>query len=552
MSGAPQAVNLIKTLPNLPISLLGMSERLKDILSRFDEDARGGQQAFCTAAISSLRERCDTPGHEALARVLVEKDLLTEALCDPVVFSTVRAIEIARAANQAPFLLDAALARRLPDLEAHKAEHVLTILDAIAEGSRIVPMLRYLLRDSNPRLRSKASLLVGRAIRNPEWLGQQMRDAEPRVRANAIQALWGIDLPGIKSQFYLAVNDSHVRVSVNALVGLYKLGDPSCLHRLRQLAAHAGGRERASAAWAMGETGDPRFLPVLREMNPEPGDRVASNITRAIERIERARAERRDRLIIRLVRREGLRDGKVCLETAISGAGWEPINLKSTQFVVWEGPRAVDNYSIRAHDRNHALVIGFALCGGIDLSDAELEAARSAVLACLEHKRSADSWAGVRHVDETVRFTADKTALKAALRTTEVKGFGPLSKTDVLSRLADRAAAVRGDRHLIVLAGPKGRYLPCGAARSRPDRRRRAPARVRDPRHHPGNRWRSSPHGRTNGPDRRDSSRRGGGCRPAGRLPAALLRAPEPVRRRLPSRWRRPGAGGGLFRSGSR
>lgn len=448
-----------------------MDERLKRVLDGFSDDPQAGlqslrnllsedRQAFYTAALGTLREQTDTPAHHALARLLAEKDLLTEALCDPALFPREQAIEIARVAAQTVPILDTKLARRLPDLDASNAERVLAILDVIAEGPRVAPMLRYLLRDANPRLRSKAALLVGRANRNPDWLEQQMREAEPRVRANAIQALWGVNAPGVRSQFCLAVNDANLRVAVNALVGLYKLGDISCLAWLRELASRPGAPERASAAWAMGETGDPRFLPVLHEMNPEPADKVAPTITRALERIGLAQTKRRGGLTLELTRREIQAEGSVRLETAIAGEGWDLIDLKATQVIIWEGLRAVDQYSLRPPDRTTALVLGFAMCGGADVADADVEAARAAVLGCLERKRTGDSWAIVRHVDEVVRYTNDKIALKKLLQAEASTSFRSSSKMDLLSKLAERASVVRGDRHIIVLAGPKA--IPAG------------------------------------------------------------------------------------------
>jgi hypothetical protein len=444
-----------------------MDERLKEVLDRFAEDASTGlkallgllsedRPAFHAAALVALRARMDAPGDEALARLLAEKDLLTEALCDPAVFTKDRAIEIARVAVLAQPILDSKLAHQLPDLEPERAEHVLAILDVIAEGSRVAPMLRYLARDSNPRLRSKAALLVGRANRKPEWLEQQMRDADPRMRANAIEALWTVDAPAVRVQLCLAMDDPYLRVSSNALVGLYKLGDLSCIPRLRQQASHPSSPQRASAAWAMGETGDPRFLPTLREMNPDPVDKVARNITRAIERIDLAQGQRQGRLTVHLLHREVQSDGSVRLEIAIAPQEGDLIDLQPTEFILWEGPRAVEADSITHRARSHALVLGFALCGGVDLADADLEEARSAVLACLERKRPSDSWTIVRHIDELIRYLPDKIALRKILQAAPATRFQSAGKTDVLSKLAERAGVVRGDHHVIVLAGQQG------------------------------------------------------------------------------------------------
>jgi hypothetical protein len=448
-----------------------MEERLRDILERFGEDPKAAiqslrglhsddRQAFRAASLAVLRERFDAPEHQALAHLLAEKDQLAEALCDPTVFLRDRAIEIAREAMRAQPLLDARLARRLPELDPRQAEHVLAILDVIAEGARIVPMIRYLLRHPDPRLRSKAALLIGRAIKNPEWLEQQLREPNPRVRANAVEAFWGVDKPGVQGLLQLAARDANLRVAVNALVGLYKLGDTTGVAKLRELASCPGASERAAAAWAMGVTGDPRFLFLLRRMNPEPPDKVGHQVHRACERIELAQSKRSGRLYPVLGRGEALPENELRLEIAIAGEDWDLLDLKPTQFIAWQGTEAVETFTVRPADRHHALVLGFALCGGIDVSDADLDAALDAVQSCLAHKRPGDAWAFARHFDQPVRFTTDRTALKASLRVVDASPSGSAAKTDLLTRLAERASAVRGDRHVVALAGPKG--FPAG------------------------------------------------------------------------------------------
>jgi HEAT repeat protein len=448
-----------------------MEERLQEILVRFGEDPKvalqalrglhsDDREAFRLASLALLRERYDAPEHRVLARLLAERDQLAEALCDPATFPRDRAIEIAREAMRAQPLLDARLAGRLPDLEPRQAEHVLAILDAIAEGPRVVPMIRYLLRHTDARLRSKATLLIGRAIKNPEWLEQQLREPNPRVRANAVEAFWGVERPGVQGLLQVAARDPNLRVAVNALVGLYRLGDPACLARLRELASCQGAPQRASAAWAMGVTGDPRFLSLLRNMNPEPPDQVGHQICRACERIEQAQAKRSGRLYPLLGSIESSPENDVRLDIAIAGHDWELLDLKSTQFIVWQGTEAVETFTVRPPDRQHALALGFALCGGIDVSDADLDAALDAVQSCLAHKRPNDSWAFARHFDQPVRFTTDRAALKASLRVVDASPSGSPTKTDLLTRLAERATAVRGDRHLVALAGPKG--FPAG------------------------------------------------------------------------------------------
>ncbi len=448
-----------------------MRERLRAVLDSFPGDPKAGLQAlrallaedreqFRPAALESLiQEASDSPANQALVRVMAERGLLEEVLCNPALLTRERAIEIARLGMQAEPLLDAKLARRLQDLAGEPAERVLAILDAVGAGARITSILRSVVRQPDRRLRSKATLLVGRANRNPQWLEQQMREADPRVRANAVEALWGVNSEEVRSIFLRAAFDPDPRVAVNALVGLHRLGDPACFAGFARLARRAAARDRASAAWGMGETRDPRFLPLLGSMDPEPPEGVGRNIARAVERIEAART-RPQRFTIRLLRREGRDGGWRRAQVAVVGQPWEPIHLAPTQFVLWADEQPVENYDVRRQEQDRALIVGFVLCSGLDLSEPDTDAARTALLSCLDHKRPADLWAPIRHFDEPIRFATDRPALRKALQPGDRSPQAGSARQDVLTRTLERAAVLRGDRHLVVLAGPQG--LPAG------------------------------------------------------------------------------------------
>ena len=78
-----------------------------------------------------------------------------------------------------------------------------------------------------------------------------LHEADPRVRANAIEALWWVDTPEARALLHLATNDSDNRVLGNALLGLYYLGDCAVLEQLIKLSADAPAGFRATAAWVL-------------------------------------------------------------------------------------------------------------------------------------------------------------------------------------------------------------------------------------------------------------------------------------------------------------
>src|SRR5581483_2076277 len=132
------------------------------------------------------------------------------------------------------------------------------------------PSLVRLLRHPNPHIRSKAVLLIGRGNRSPKWIRQRLVDTDPRVRANAAEALWGVGTEEARDLLHSLVGDSNNRVAGNAVLGLYRLGDCAMITEILELAVHESAMFRATAAWVMGETGDPRFTEALAALLRDP------------------------------------------------------------------------------------------------------------------------------------------------------------------------------------------------------------------------------------------------------------------------------------------
>ena len=60
----------------------------------------------------------------------------------------------------------------------------------------------------DPRISSKATLLIGKRIQDGHWAGQQwQRQEDPRVRANSIESIWGIDSPECRALLWSVVED---------------------------------------------------------------------------------------------------------------------------------------------------------------------------------------------------------------------------------------------------------------------------------------------------------------------------------------------------------
>jgi hypothetical protein len=151
-------------------------------------------------------------------------------------------------------------------IEPAAALRVLRLVDGISDCSRLTSYLVQLLSHPNLQVRSKVVLLLGRANLNLDRIQTFLASPDGRVRANAVEALWGHREHRVRAVLWQTAKDPYGRVAVNALVGLCKLGDREAFSRLEQLAGSPDAGVRSGAAWGMGETGEPEFSRVLNKL----------------------------------------------------------------------------------------------------------------------------------------------------------------------------------------------------------------------------------------------------------------------------------------------
>jgi hypothetical protein len=228
-----------------------------------------------SASLQLLKQGAEGPGTDFLISLLLENDLLILALADPTAFPLNAAVQLARNLCRLEPRLDAKLLRHvMPDpgsgreVPKEAIERVLEVLDQTSDASRLVPVLMKLQRLGDDRIRSKATLLLVRAHRNPDWLQSQLSNPDHRVRSNAIEGLLDTK-PGDKELAMLwdASQERHHRVATTALVVLYRNGHAEAAGEgLMKLSTHPQPAFRAAAAWAMGRTEDERFLETVQSM----------------------------------------------------------------------------------------------------------------------------------------------------------------------------------------------------------------------------------------------------------------------------------------------
>jgi HEAT repeat protein len=160
-----------------------------------------------------------------------------------------------------------------PDLN----DRLLQTLDALVETGdllKLLPVIAPFVHHPDPQVRSKAVLVIGRASRNMELFERALDDPNDRVRANAVESMWGIPSTYAAALLRRATKDAHNRVAANAAVGLHLIGDRAGAEALEAMANSPDPMFRASATWAFGKLADPCFLSAAQRLRGDPDPKV--------------------------------------------------------------------------------------------------------------------------------------------------------------------------------------------------------------------------------------------------------------------------------------
>lgn len=244
------------------------------------EDA---QSQMISCAVHLLQSDQDGEWKPTLVNLLVAHGL-AETVVDSTLYSLREAVKIAEIAASIDRGFDTRLVRLALDAKIdacdgrRKIRRALDVLGALPSNARTLPMLIRFLRSHDPSVRSKAVLLAVRVKRDARFAHPYLKDTDARVRANAVEALWGVDDPDVRAAFHCAALDCHPRVVANAVVGLFLSKDPGAANVLREMLASGDPRTTASAIWVIGRCREEAFLPFVKEMalSSQPGVRRAA------------------------------------------------------------------------------------------------------------------------------------------------------------------------------------------------------------------------------------------------------------------------------------
>ena len=261
-------------------------------MATLEEMYRTSRAGLMAEAVSQLTGAGENPGHISLVAFLVKKQELLPLLSDSGTALAQR-IRLAKLGIRVDGQLDQALADRILASPSDQDRHdLLEILSQTRVRTEVVERLEPLLRDPNPRVHSKMAFLMAKAVPEGAWVQEGLADADPRVRANVVEALWHQKSAFANKIFHRAAGDAHHRVAANAIHGLYLQGDPEALPMIRHLLQDSNGLARRAGLWLVERTRDPRYLALLGKLigkvEPEARPRCLKVIQTAKARKEQS------------------------------------------------------------------------------------------------------------------------------------------------------------------------------------------------------------------------------------------------------------------------
>ena len=372
-------------------------KQMRDLLTQ-------GGDAFRRAASAILSEFPEERGCRYLVTMLWSNNILIPALSDPALPKTLTLKAGENAAKVDPqihlrimrYLTEAMLDGY--EVEEDAANRLLEILGATANSDSLGPFLRKMFMHSSVRVRSKVTILIGRGQAGWRALERLLQDPDPRVQANAIEALWGRSDESTLTIFREALQSPNNRVVGNAVLGLYQAGQTDSIRAALDLVSREEALFRCSAAWVMSKSLDPRLVPMLGRLVGASENRVRQSAFSAVRAIkaESALRARRPAILIKILdlteldaNRRRLRATARLSDTVVTG-------LRGTDFMVDHGATSIVDYASE-EIRHGSLILAVVMPRAASRTGACNAQVDKGLRACLELKRRTEQWSIARY-----------------------------------------------------------------------------------------------------------------------------------------------------------
>ncbi|HTW67811.1 MAG TPA: HEAT repeat domain-containing protein [Bryobacteraceae bacterium] len=394
---------LEKYIADIARALEGFSEHEADSKRVLDQLCASDPVKFFAAGIHVVAALEFSPASHYLVLLLAKDKRLSNWLLDTKLCTLKVAVAVARAAADAriqlqstfEMALNKGLQRQASSANTDRILRILNLLEAIGSQSCWDSFQVELMAYPDKVVRSKAALLIGRSQKNTDWIVRRLLDRDPRVQANAVETLWGLDAAEAKPHLLEALKSKHNRVFANAALGLYRLGDPSVIHVLLEATRHEDPLFQISALWAIGQTQDPRFLPALSLQFKSAQGRLRLALAGAMSRIRQREKSRVQANQLQLAISQGVvePDGRRRLTLAVSSRPAKNlVSLKPTEFLLWENETPVENYEVRPAAPAEVILAGFIAPWFEAAGDPTEKTWREGLDRCLLMKRKDDLW----------------------------------------------------------------------------------------------------------------------------------------------------------------
>lgn len=312
---------------------------------------------FPLVAAEVLWSGADLPGAPYLIAILVAETDWLRTVCNPGKYTLEQSLDLVRRARKVDSLAEVKLAKMLAAVKFTDAEdsrfatRVLEVLERSPDPSTALPALRQLSHCANAMVRSKVALLIGRITRNPQWAEPSSSESDPRVSANALESLWGMDAPAAREAFLRAARDKYHRLAANGIVGLYMMGDPASIPFLFHLSRSETPLSRAAAGWAMGHLEDPRFLPALGRLMEDSDAMTRKGAFRSLAMIRQRMSQLRAAGVLRVQIRDCECRGETHMVRFTATKDGKLVSaLDLRRFVIWNGPDLVEEFFSSLHE----------------------------------------------------------------------------------------------------------------------------------------------------------------------------------------------------------
>lgn len=168
-------------------------------------------------------------------------------------------------------------------------------LGRLGDERSLLPMLSLLRDDHDKKIRATIIMALG-FFTNPKLLPVIMKfglsDADPRVRASAVESISRLDPPleSVMEPLRKLLDDDNNRVAANTCLALWKAGDLSVMDHIIRLVKHHEKFHRASGAYVLGKIANAEAVNLLVSMKGDPAPEVRINVVRSLMSVKNAKA----------------------------------------------------------------------------------------------------------------------------------------------------------------------------------------------------------------------------------------------------------------------